>query len=114
MSKGVFEKTYLVPFAEQEAAKERYQSPKKIAPRGAARGNEAKEKGQNQQKEYETNNDKDNIIGIWDEAGGDKDGAAGEEVAIDAGDIQDGSSRDGTASADVGSGAADIRHRAGL
>ena len=35
-------------------------------------------------KNDETNNDKDNIIGIWDEAGGDKDGAAGEEVAINA------------------------------
>ena len=48
------------------------------------------------------------IIGIWDAAGGDKDGATGEEVAIAAGAIQNSCCRNRTASADVGSGAADI------
>ena len=67
MSKGEFEKTYLVPFAEQEAAKGK--------------------KGQNQQKEYATNNDKDNIIGIWDEAGGDKDGITSVSFIITGGGI---------------------------
>ena len=60
----------------------------KIAPRGAARGNEAKEKGQNQQNPYEQgNNNKDNIIGIWDEAGGDKDGITSVSFIITGGDI---------------------------
>ena len=48
------------------------------------RGKRSEGKRTKSTKEYATNNDKDHIISIWDEAGGDKDGAAGEEVAIDA------------------------------
>jgi hypothetical protein len=50
----------------------------------------------------------DDTFSFWNKAGGDKDGAAGEETAIAAGAIQDGSSRNRSASADARSGVADI------
>ena len=48
------------------------------------------------------------ITYFWNKTRSNQDGAAGKEIAIAAGAVQDCCGRDGTASADVGSSASDI------